>query len=121
MGSEIGKYRHIITKKALSDKNNNFSYFNLEAMSRAMRELKPSTFKLWCYLNKNKDSYCFNLSQVAVTNFTGISRSSYLAAFNELYEKGYLVDTIIPRLNIEGYMFLEDRGQNLDTDYGTSD
>ena len=109
---EQGKYRHIHTAKAQSDGVNNFTYINLEAMSRAMKELKPSTFKLWCYLNKNKDGYEFSLSQIAVQNFTGISRSSYLAGFKELYDKGYLTDYYFEKLGVEGYLFLEDGGKN---------
>lgn len=106
-----GQYRHIHVEKAHSEKGE-FTLFNLQAMSRAMKELKPSTFKLWCYLNKNKGGYEFSLSQKAVENFCGISRNTYQAAFQELYEKGYLTDFVLPRLDIEGFLFLEDAAQN---------
>lgn len=106
-----GQYRHIHVEKAKSS-NGEFTLMNIEAMSRAMKELTPSAFKLWCYLNKNKAGYEFCLSQKAVENFCGIKRTSYLNAFKELYEKDYLTDFVLPRLDIEGYLFLEDAAQN---------
>lgn len=103
--------RAIRTKKAPHDANNSYSYYNLEAMSRAMRELKPSAFKLWCYLNKNKDGYEFGLSLAAAKEFCKISEKSYLSAFKELQEKGYIVDYVFEN-SIQGYLFVEDGFKN---------
>lgn len=111
-----GKYRKIHIAKTKSEKGE-FTCINIKAMSQAMRDLTSSGFKLWCYLNKNKDGYELSLSPAAVTNFTGISRSSYLKAFKELYNKNYLSDFFLQKLDVEGYLFLEDAAQNSKNEY----
>ena len=98
-------------KKALRDEDNHYTYMNLEAMERAMNELRPSAFKLWCYLNKNMDGYEQGLSFSAVHKFCNMSQNTYLAAFNELYEKNYIFDYVFPN-GIVGYLFVEDGGKN---------
>ena len=39
--------------KALSNKENFYGIFNKKCMYNAMKELTPTAFKIWCYLNCN--------------------------------------------------------------------
>ena len=107
----VPNQRAIKNKIALRDEDNHYTYMNLEAMERAMNELRPSAFKLWCYLNKNMDGYEQGLSFSAVQKFCHMSQNTYLAAFDELYEKNYIFDYVFPN-GIVGYLFVEDGGKN---------
>lgn len=57
----------------------------------AMYNLKPSAFMLWIYFADNKNGYVIDVYVVDFINKTGLSRSSYNRAFEELIEKGYLI------------------------------
>lgn len=70
-----------------------FGIFDNGALETAMQILKPTTFKLWCYFNKNQIGYEFALSKVAVTKFCRMSNDSYHKGFKELLDAGYLVQT----------------------------
>ena len=59
----------------------------------AARDLGAHAFLLYVYLAANKDNYNLALSQVAVTNATGMPRSTYHDHFKKLVLKGYLVNT----------------------------
>lgn len=109
-------YRFVCSRKAESNAEQPFTYFNLEALGRAMRELKPATFKLWCYLNKNRDGYESWLSWSAINKYCGLSRGGYTNAFKELQDKGYITDFYLPRFQKEGFLFLEDAGKNTGED-----
>lgn len=80
-----------IKGKEACDLDNKYCKINNDAMSAAMRDLKPNTFKLWLYFAKNQNKYTFWLSAVDVHNFTGMSRSTYHRAFDELVDKFYLI------------------------------
>lgn len=72
-----------------------------------MKNLKPSAFKLWGYLNSNQMNYEFGLSSADAQKVCNFSYNTYAAAVNELIEKGYLVAVeLYP--NLTGYLFLED-------------
>ena len=62
-----------------------------ENLQLAMYNLKPSTFMLWIYFVDNTNGYVFDMYVVDFMNKTGLSRSSYNRAFEELTEKGYLI------------------------------
>ena len=72
--------------------NDRFVILDYEITMSAMRDLSPTTFLLWIYLNANGCE--FVLSRKDVINKTGISASSYARAVAELKEKGYLVHII---------------------------
>lgn len=55
-----------------------------------MNNLNNSSFKLWCYLNKNQEHYQFELSQKACAEW-GIKKDSYYSAVKDLINKGYLI------------------------------
>lgn len=98
--------RAIRVVKELSNKDNLYSIFNQAALLNAMQNLKPSAFKLWAYLNANQDGYEFGLSGAEAQRICGFSCPTYLSAFNELVEKGYLEEVeLYPALT--GYLFRE--------------
>ena len=49
----VANQKTITTKGAKHDKENIYAMLNIEAMGAAMEQLKPNTFKVWCYLAKN--------------------------------------------------------------------
>lgn len=73
--------------------NERFIVVDNEVMMSAMRDLKPTTYLLWFYLNAyaQENGYEFALSRKDAIKETGISLSSYARAVAELKEKGYLV------------------------------
>lgn len=89
----VPNQKTITTKSAKHDKENVYACLNIEAMEIAMSQLKPNTFKLWCYLAKNQNNYTFALSCVDACKFCGISSSTYQRSMAELIEVGYLVNT----------------------------
>lgn len=74
---------------------------NIDALQRAMVELKGESFKLWVYLSKNKDGETWDLSQKACEAW-GIKKDSYYKAKEVLVEKGYLRE-----LGTDKFEFLE--------------
>ena len=56
--------RTITTKKEPCNKDNIYTNINLEALQKAMRILKPTTFEMWIYLGKNQNNYTFALSKI---------------------------------------------------------
>lgn len=68
-----------------------FLQINNDEWQAAAQTLKTySAFKLYLYLASNKDGYSIALSPVDVQERIGISKNTYLAAFNELVAAGYL-------------------------------
>ena len=55
-----------------------------------MKDLRPSSLKLWLYLNKNSEKFHLELSNRACLEW-GIKKDSYYSAIEELIGKGYLV------------------------------
>lgn len=85
-----GNQKLIIVNKPKYE--NNYLQVGNDEWMQAARDLKPNTTLLYFYMASNKDKYNFALSQRAVENAIGISRSTYLKAVNELIEKGYLIE-----------------------------
>lgn len=61
-------------------------------MWQAVKSLTFSAYKLYLYINQNCDDFEFWLSPKHVQEITGMSKSSFDRAKNELKEKGYLVE-----------------------------
>ena len=80
----------IIHKESL---NKDFLGISNPIWQAAARDLGAHAFLLYVYLAANKDNYNLALSQVAVTNATGMPRSTYHDQFKKLVLKGYLVNT----------------------------
>ena len=92
--------------KADSNKSNTYSLFNFAATRKAMKELSPTVFKVWCYFNGNAAGYEFGLSSKDVCESCSISWKTYQAAIASLIEKGYLVQVELYE-NLTGYLFIE--------------
>ena len=71
--------------------NERFVVFDYEIMMKAVRDLTPTTYPVWIYLNANKKGYEFALSTTDICAQTGLSPSTAKKAINELIEKRYLV------------------------------
>lgn len=82
--------QRIITIKKNATTENILDY---ETTMKAMRDLKPTTFLVWIYLNANENGCEFALSRKDIMKQTGISSSSYDNAIKELKEKSYLIHT----------------------------
>ena len=93
--------------KADSNKDNTYTIYNLAATRKAMKDLNPTAFKVWCYFNSNAGGYEFGLSSKDVCEACGISRNTYDKAITSLIEKGYLVQEELYE-NLKGYLFIED-------------
>ena len=89
----VANQKTININKEKSDKQHNYSIYNLDALQKAMQTLKGETFKLWCYLNKNQAGYTFGLSKVDALSWGIGSSASYARAVKELIDLGYLVET----------------------------
>lgn len=77
--------------KCVSNRDNPYSTFNLQALQTAMSRLKGEAFKLWVYLNKNRERHTTALSAVDALSWGIGSKSSYDRAVMKLIEQGYLV------------------------------
>ena len=69
----------------------NFACIYKENIFEAMRDLKNSTFKVWLFLASNKNLYCLEYSPAYLSKVIKISIQTAKTSFNELKEKGYLV------------------------------
>lgn len=78
-----------IARRTKRDKDHLYAMMNLDAIQRAMNDLKGSGLKMWLYLNKNQDNYQFELSRQACSEW-GIKKDSYYDGLKNLEEKGYL-------------------------------
>ena len=78
-----------IARRTKRDKDHLYAMMNLDALQKAMFDLKGSGLKMWLYLNKNQDNYQFELSRQACAEW-GIKKDSYYDGLKNLEEKGYL-------------------------------
>lgn len=67
-----------------------FLQIGISEWQEASKVLSPAAFKLYLYLASNASGFRLALSQVAVENAIGISKSTYHRAVKELEEKRYL-------------------------------
>lgn len=77
-------------KESVNGKKKPYMRVNQDSMSIAMTNLKPNTFKVWCYIVKNQDNWNFQLSSKHGSQFTGMCVKTFESCVNELIEKGYL-------------------------------
>lgn len=75
--------------------NSTDGYLQVSTLSvlEAMYNLKGNAFKLWIYFVNNKDKYIKYLSSSDFCNKANISKNTFTSAFNELVEKGYLIQS----------------------------
>ena len=102
-----GNQKAIRIKKAETSDKILYSKFQLNSLYVAMFNLSPNTFKLWAYLNANKDQHCFALSNTDIAEATGMSKGTYDKAVKELIDNGYLRQGLLFP-NFKGYIFVEE-------------
>ena len=82
-----------VSKELVNGKRKTFFQVNQESLFAAMQNLKPNSFKLWCYLIKNQNGWDFKLSSKHACELCDMSRGTYNDCIEELIEKKYLVCT----------------------------
>lgn len=68
-----------------------YAKININALHKAMSNLKTNSFKLWIYFAKNQPYHTFELS-CADCNQWGIKSDAYHSAVKDLINKGYLIN-----------------------------
>ena len=104
-GAILGKEFSIIKTKM--DNDHPYYKANKSASQEAMVSLSRSAFYLYSYFLQNDDGWVGTLRRAHVMKITGLSKSAYYRAMDELIDKGYLVDTN------DGYEFYENPDDNL--------
>ena len=69
---------------------NDFLQIANDEWHEAARTLSSSAFMLYLYLASNNDGFRIALSQKAVQKATGLPKTSYHRAFDELWHANYL-------------------------------
>lgn len=82
--------RILIQRSTDKEKRDYFKIGNRQ-LEQAMYNLSPSAFMLYCYFASNADGYVMELYPVNFCSKTGLARSTYDRAFQELRTKGYLI------------------------------
>ncbi len=80
----------ITVTKSVCDKNHTYTLFNLKDFNIARRVLSSNAFCLWTYIAQNQSGYSFALSKEAFDKYTGLKKTAYDGAVNELIKYGYL-------------------------------
>lgn len=90
---ETVPYQRIIeVNKQPADKQHLYTTNNLSAIDEASFNLQSvGGFKLYIYLAKNQNKYTFALSRRAFMQWSGLKDKAYTTGFNELVDKGYLI------------------------------
>lgn len=101
-----GNQKAIKIKKRKCDAENYYAIINLDSLQYALENLNGTAFKLWVWLCKNKNDYCFGLSGQVVQKELGVSKATYDKAVKELINKQFLRQGIIGE-GIQGYIFTE--------------
>jgi hypothetical protein len=78
-----------------------FCMYSLEHNRNAMRKLTKSAYYLYTYFVQNQDGFVLNLYRTHAMKITGLSKTAYYRAFDELVEHGYITE------NEDGYEFHE--------------
>lgn len=77
--------------KAVCDAQHIYLKAQKEAMFAAMKNLTPTNFEVWLYLASQSDNYTFAFSPAAITNETGIKKSSLQEGIRVLIREHYLI------------------------------
>ena len=80
--------RTITINKQKANKKNLYTVNNLSALDEAASRLQSKAgFKLYMYMAKNQDKYCFYLSSNDFMRWAGVGSTAYTSAFKELVQK----------------------------------
>lgn len=80
-----------ISGKEACDKDHLYARVNKAALLKAMQELTPTNFEVWLYLASQANNYTFAFSPAAVTEETGIKKSSLQEGIRVLIKEKYLI------------------------------
>lgn len=88
----VPNQRIIEVNKEPADKQHLYTANNLSAIDEASFNLQSiGGYKLYIYLAKNQNKYTFALSRRAFMEWSGLKDKAYKTGFNELVDKGYLI------------------------------
>lgn len=87
----VPNQRRIYIERSSDSVRKDFFKVSNQNLNGAMYNLKPSTFMLWVYFADNANGYALDLYPIDFCNKTGLSDSTFRRSFNELIEKGYLL------------------------------
>lgn len=83
--------KHFVFINAPKNKENPYSIYNNDAITKAQTTLSHSAFRMYIYFGTFKEmSDGLNLSMKDATAKTGLSERSYRNAIKELEEAGYI-------------------------------
>lgn len=75
------------------NKDSPYAKIGINNIREAMKNLKPTSFKLWIYFAKNQSNYRMFLSCVDACNFCNFSKNTFHSAVKDLIDAGYLKRT----------------------------
>lgn len=87
----VPNQKTIFIERSTDSVKKDFLKVSNASLNMAMSNLKPTSFMLWIYFTDNSKGYKLDLYPSNFTDLTGLSRSTYIRAFEELEEKGYLI------------------------------
>lgn len=92
----VPNQRKILVVKEPTNKQSVENYYtaiNLLALENASSKLRSKAgFKLWVYIAKNQNRFKFAMSSLDFCQWSGYAIKAYRSAFNELVDKGFLVE-----------------------------
>ena len=86
----VPNQRKIIVKRTTDTVRKEYFKISNKNLRLAMYNLKGNAFKLYCYLCDNEDGWDFDLYPCDFQRVANVSHDTYLSAFKQLEEKGYL-------------------------------
>jgi len=98
--------RHIRSIKLPTDKEHPYSFFNIMARQQARVTLSGGAFKLYDYFASYGHTYHEYLGKKNIASKTGLSKNSYLRAFKELEQFGYIQHDPLSQSH-DDYIFVE--------------
>ena len=100
----VPNQKKIIIERSSDNVRKDFLKVSNENLYLAMYNLKSTTFLLWLYFTDNANGYALDLYPIDFLNKSGLSRSTYDRAMDELEDKGYLIQS---KKNEHLYLFKE--------------
>ena len=102
--------RTILVKRVSEKVQKDYFKISNKNLQKAMYNLKTNSFKLFCYLCDNSNGYTFDLYSCDFQRIAHVIEDTYLKAFNDLVDKGYLVEHPSKK---NTYIFLEESNKEL--------
>lgn len=87
----VANQRKILVKRYTDTVKKDYFKISNRNLQIAMYNLKPNTFKLYCYLADNSQGYELDLYPCDFERVANVSYDTYKRSFNELLEQGFLI------------------------------